>query len=277
MSDKRREAARRSSTTPPASEPSSPGLQALPDSCPPATTDRPCAEAAPGSRQLATAPAATPPPAAPPPPPAAAFATTPAALAGPLLDTLFSDDAQAAAAAAQRLCEVAKGDGALQAALGANPRLTAHLRTLLLGGGAGSGSPAAERLQMYAAYLASVLAGTSAAVDAALLDQRLLPALVSAAGSAAAAASAGACGWGVARGALRAVAKLMAAQPACAAAQLLACGGVQEVAGMLDAEDTGEGGRRWDVGGYLINCERACTTAAWRRNSSSGLCPACQG
>lgn len=205
----------------------------LADSCPPATTDRPCAGAAPGRRQLATATAATPPqPAAPP-------AAAPAALTGPLLDCLFSDDAEAAAAAAERLCELAKGDTAVQAALGANPRLTSHLRIQLSGGGAGSGGPAAERLQMYAAYLVSVLAGKSAATDAALLDQRLLPALVTAAGSAAAAAGAGACGWGVARGALRAVAKLMEAQPACAAAQLLACGGAQQVASMLDAEDTG--------------------------------------
>lgn len=181
------------------------------------------------------------------------------ALTALLLDSLFSTDAEAAAAAAERLCEVAKGDPAVQAALGTNPRLTSHLRTLLASGGAGSSSPAAERLQMFAAYLVSVLAGKSAAIDAALLDQRLLPALLAAAGSAAGAASGAACGWGVARGALRAVAKLMEAQPACAAAQLLACGGAQQVASLLEAEDTGGRGRaRWGQSCWAGGCAIAC-------------------
>lgn len=181
------------------------------------------------------------------------------ALTAPLLDSLFSTDAEAAAAAAERLCEVAKGDPAVQAALGTNPRLTSHLRTLLASGSAGSSSPAAERLQMFAAYLVSVLAGKSAAIDAALLDQRLLPALLAAAGSAAAAASGAACGWGVARGALRAVAKLMEAQPACAAAQLLACGGAQQVASLLEAEDTGGRGMAgWGQSCWAGGCAIAC-------------------
>lgn len=185
-----------------------------------------------------------------------------------LLEHLFSGDPAAACSAAERLCQLARSDGRLAAALGSSPQLIGRLRDLLassppraggVGGAGGAGpsglaAPAAAhsahpsegRLLMYSSYLVSLLAGRTAAVDAALLDARLLPALVAAAtGSAAALGGPGSSGHpgadpGLARGALRAVAKLLEAQPACAAAQLLGCGAVPAVAGLLGAQDTGE-------------------------------------
>lgn len=97
----------------------------------------------------------------------------------------------------------------------------------------------AERLAMYAAYLVSVIAGKSRAIDDRLLDQRFVPALLSAAVGSAEGAL------GVKRGSLRAVAKLLEAQPALAAAQLAACGGVQAVAALLP----GDGCTRGNCGG----------------------------
>ena len=206
--------------------------------------------------------------------PAAAAAAAAAAPTASLLEALLSGDEEVAAAAAERLCDVAKADATVQAALGANPRLTGHLRGLLAAGG-GGGSPAGERLQMYAAYLVSILAGKTAGIDAALLDQRLLPVLVAAAGTAAAAGCGGACGWGVTRGALRAVAKLLEAQPACAAAQLLACGGVRQVAAMLDSADSGalgcRGGEVARFFGARFVQTRGAPSGAWRASPS----PAC--
>lgn len=92
---------------------------------------------------------------------------------------------------------------------------------------------------MYAAYLVSVLAGKSRAIDDRLLDLRFVPALASAAAGSADGA------WGMKRGALRALSKLLGAQPALAAAQLAACGGVQAAAALLP----GDGCTRGNCGG----------------------------
>jgi len=83
---------------------------------------------------------------------------------------------------------------------------------------------------MYAAYLVSVLAGKSPAIDGALLNLRMVPAL------AAALASTGLDAWGAKRGLLRAIDKLLRAQPALATAQLVACGGVDAVAAVLPGD-----------------------------------------
>lgn len=174
----------------------------------------------------------------------AAGAAPPAGVpVGTLIEAVFSDDTEVAAAAVERLCAAARDDAVLVAALGSRQGLTLRLRDALAAGSSAGGaavappggSAARERLQMYSAYLLSMLAGRAAAIDASLLDQRVLPALLAAAAAATAAGS-----WGVARGALRAVAKLLDAQPDCAAAQLLACGGVGGVAGLLGAADSGE-------------------------------------
>lgn len=184
--------------------------------------------------------------------PAAAAATplaAPAAHPHMLVEAAFAADHEVAAAALEQLCTAAKGDVALVVALGSSPRLLERLHGALAtpaasaGAATPGGSPslAHQRLQMYAAYLTSMLAGKVAAIDAALLDHRLLPALVAAAlrsldahGGAVVGV-----GWGVARGALRAAAKLIEAQPACAAAQLLACGGVADMARLLAVPDAG--------------------------------------
>jgi hypothetical protein len=140
--------------------------------------------------------------------------------------------------------QVAGEDGVLLAALGTHPSLLPRLRDLLEQPPAGEGAAAAntlaaeERMRMGAAFLVSQLAGKAAAIDRRMFDLRIIPALV-----AAAAAPAGGQreGWGRRRGALRAIAKLLAAQPALAAAQLAGSGGVAEVARLLDPEDAGGG------------------------------------
>ncbi|KAL4420423.1 hypothetical protein ABPG75_010079, partial [Micractinium tetrahymenae] len=166
---------------------------------------------------------------------------------------------EVAAGALERLCEVVKSDAVLAAGLGAHPAFLPRLRDLLMprqpsaagtpatpaaagsclsrgsSGGASRASasgeqPTAERLAMYAAYLVSVLAGKSQAIDTRLLELRFVPAL------AIAAAGSGDGAWGVKRGTLRALAKLLAAQPAFAAAQLVACGGVEAVAALLPGD-----------------------------------------
>ncbi|KAL4424682.1 hypothetical protein ABPG77_004489 [Micractinium sp. CCAP 211/92] len=172
-----------------------------------------------------------------------------------LLNAVFNEDLEVAAGALERLCEVVKGDAVLAAGLGAHPTFLPRLRELLLPRHASTASllgtqamssrssshgpsrssasgeqPTAERLAMYAAYLVSVLAGKSRAIDDRLLDLRFVPAL-------AAAATASANGaWGVKRGSLRALSKLLEAQPTFAAAQLAACGGVQAVAALLPGD-----------------------------------------
>lgn len=163
---------------------------------------------------------------------------------------LQSEDAETTAAAVEQLLEAAK-EAPTAAALGCDTALVSRLRDLLAGGGCSGAAVAGgtldasaapdsrERLAMLAAYLTSSLAGKAAAADAALLDQRLLPALVVAAGVSAASGPSAACGWGITRGALRAISKLLEAEPACAAAQLLACGGVADIGALLAADDTG--------------------------------------
>ena len=190
----------------------------------------------------------------PPPPPPPPLTTLPPALAAAVQRLLLSSNTgEEAVAAVEVLLEAAK-DPAAAAALGCDAALVGRLRDALAAAGTGGAvepaeaPPAAweqgsqrERLALLAAYLVSCLAGKAPAADAALLGQRLLPALVAAAAASAARCTAGAAGWGVARGALRAVAKLLEAQPARAAAQLLACGGVEEVGALLAAPDTGAG------------------------------------
>lgn len=175
----------------------------------------------------------------------------PPALAATVQRLLSSSTVEEAVAAVGQLLEEAK-DPSAAALMACNAALVGRLRDAMVGASGGGGGvlgpcpPAAweqggqrERLAVLAAYLISSMAGKTPAADASLLGQRLLPALVAAAGAAAARGGAGAAGWGVARGALRAVAKLLEAQPALAAAQLLACGGVEEVGALLAAPDTG--------------------------------------
>lgn len=156
-----------------------------------------------------------------------------------LLQAVFDNDAETSAAAIERLCQVAATDGVLLAALGGHPSLLPHLRSLLtqpVMQQPDLAAQAAERLRMGAAFLISQMAGKTAAIDARLLDLRFVPAL-----AAAAAAPAGdrRDGWGRRRGALRAISKLLAAQPACVAAQLAPGGGVGLIAGLMDADDAG--------------------------------------
>ena len=124
-----------------------------------------------------------------------------------LIASVFSEDVEVAAAAVERLCEVARDDVVLVAALGSHTAVLPRLAQLLQrpaaaaapgataeaqGSGAHSHNTAAaahERLQMYAAYLVSILAGRTAAIDAKLLDQRFIPVLVAAAAAACSAAS----------------------------------------------------------------------------------------
>lgn len=166
---------------------------------------------------------------------------------------------------------VLQGDAVLAAGLGAHPTFLPRLRELLLphqastagllgtqamssrsssrGPSRSSASgeqPTAERLAMYAAYLVSVLGGKSLAIDDRLLDLRFVPALAAAATASANGAR------GVKRGTLRALSKLLEAQPAFAAAQLAACGGVPAVAALLP----GDGCTRGNCGGCDHRPER---------------------
>ena len=88
------------------------------------------------------------------------------------------------------------------------------------------GDTPAQQLQMHAAYLLSALAGKAVAIDARMLSEHAIPVL-------AAAAAAGSSGLRVQRGVLRALAKMLAAQPACAGAQLMACSSLPAVAALL--------------------------------------------
>ena len=93
-----------------------------------------------------------------------------------------------------------------------------------------SSSTPAERLQTYAAYLASALAGASAASDALLVDSGVVSALLQ--------LLHGSRSWAAKKGALRALAKLLPNPDA--SAQLVAGGGLSCVAALLDSDDQGE-------------------------------------
>ena len=118
---------------------------------------------------------------------------------------------------------------------------------------------ARERVLMFSAYLVSLLAGKTAAIDFQLLDLRFLPALAEAVRSAGVGAA------GVRRAALRAIAKLLESQPsgACAAAQLVACGGVHAVAALLPHDGVDHGAA----------CKEASSRVAPKAHQRCSQCP----
>lgn len=171
------------------------------------------------------------------------------------MEQVLTAEAQPAAAAAEQLFAALHGSRDLALALCAHRGLLFRLRQLLRqgaingsGGGASraggtsngsSGSSSAagdagstahcERLQAYAAYLVSALAGGSVATDVRLVDAGLVAPLVSLLGSTRS--------WSTKKGVLRALSKLLGAPEA--VEQVVRCGGITAVAALLDGDDAG--------------------------------------
>jgi hypothetical protein len=169
-------------------------------------------------------------------PPAAAGQADPANKA--LVATFLGADAEAAATAAEQLFNATSQSRELCGRLICDVELLYGLRNVLRqqpggGGSSSGGSGGSKKLQTYAAYLVSAIAGTSAAADAALVDNGLVAALLQLLSATRS--------WATKRGALRGMAQLL--QSAEATAQVAAGGGLAAVAALLDCDDQGGLGR----------------------------------
>ena len=167
-----------------------------------------------------------------------------------LLDAFLEEAGPGSAEAAEPLYRLASEDRPAFALALSGPQgqlVVTRLRELLSrrpsadpnAAAADAAAGSTNRPLMYACYLASACAGLSAQLDAALVAQGLVPALL--------AALSGTRSWGVKRGALRGLAKLLQARPGPAVEELGRCGGVPAVAALLDCDDPGRraaGGRR---------------------------------